>query len=35
MTLRSPTEHENGEIRHAGMDSGMHQVRKDASGTSM
>jgi hypothetical protein len=31
MILRSPTEHENGDFRHAGMDS-RHQVRKDASG---
>jgi hypothetical protein len=30
MILRSPTEHENGELRHAGMD-GRHQARKDAS----
>jgi hypothetical protein len=31
MSLRSPTEHENKDHRHAGMD-GRHPVRKDASG---
>jgi len=31
MILRSPTEHENGDFRHAGMIAGI-QVRKDASG---
>ena len=31
MILRSPTEHENGELRHAGMD-GRHPGVQDASG---
>jgi hypothetical protein len=31
MILRSPTEYENGDSRHAGMIAGI-QVRKDASG---
>ena len=31
MILRSPTEHENRDLRHAGMDS-RHPGRRDASG---
>jgi hypothetical protein len=31
ISLRSPTEHENGELRHAGMD-GRHPGVQDASG---
>ena len=31
MSLRSPTEHENADLRHAGMD-GRYPGRKDASG---
>ena len=31
MSLRAPTEHENADLRHAGMDS-RYQIRTDASG---
>jgi hypothetical protein len=34
MILRTPTEDENGELRHAGMD-GRHPGVQDASGASM
>jgi hypothetical protein len=35
MILRSPTEHENAELRYAGMDAGIHQVCKERPETSM